>query len=162
MTIFVTVGTHDQELTRLIKRVDKIAPKINEKIIIQRGDTKYIPKSENCESFEFAADLKPYFKKARLVIAHAGIGTSIEVLREIKKPLILVPRQHKFNEHINDHQVGMARHFEQKWGVKAIYDIRDLNVELLKNYKKIIKMHDRELNQIRDYVKKIVLELERK
>ena len=160
--IFVTVGTHDQEFTRLIKRIDEIAPELKEEIIIQRGDTNYIPKSKNCKSFRFSSDLKPYFRKARLVIAHAGIGTTIEVLREIKKPLILVPRMHRFNEHINDHQIGMTKHFEKKWGVKAIYDIRNLDAELLKKYKMKIVMHDKELEKIRTYVKAIVLEVERR
>jgi len=158
--IFVTVGTHDQEFTRLLKRIDEIAPEVKEEIIVQRGFTRYVPK--NCKSFKFSPDLNPYFKKANLIIAHAGMGTSIEVLRQLKKTLILVPRQHKFNEHINDHQVGMARHFEKKWGVKVIYNMKDLTPEVLEKYRKIIKIHDRDLNSLREYLKNIIFKIKEK
>jgi UDP-N-acetylglucosamine transferase subunit ALG13 len=157
--IFITIGTHDQEFTRLIKKIDELAPNLKEKIVIQKGYTRYLPK--NCESFEFASTLEPYFKKARLIIAHAGIGNTLEAIRKFKKPLILVPRQHKYREHINDHQVGMARHFEEKWGVKVIYDIKELNLDLLKNYKKKVKMHDEDLNNFREVMKKIILSVKK-
>ncbi|PIN90851.1 hypothetical protein COU60_00720 [Candidatus Pacearchaeota archaeon CG10_big_fil_rev_8_21_14_0_10_34_76] len=153
--IFVSVGTHNQEFERLIRKIDNLAKEINEEIIIQRGHTKYIPK--NCKSFKFDSDLKPYMKKARLIIAHAGIGTTIEVLRKLKKPLILIPRQHKYGEHINDHQVGMARHFEKKWGVKIIYNIKDLTSELIKRYDRITPMNDKKLIMIRNYLKGAIL-----
>ena len=39
--IFVTVGTHPDQFDRLIRKIDTIAPKIKEKIVIQRGFTKY-------------------------------------------------------------------------------------------------------------------------
>lgn len=156
--IFVTVGTHDQEFTRLIKRIDELALNIEEKIIVQRGYTNYTPK--NCESFKFTPDLSPFLKKARLIISHAGMGTSIEVLREIKKPLILVPRQHKYNEHINDHQVGMAKHFEKKWGVKVVYSMKELTIELLNDYKNVVQMDDNDLKRIRKFLKEVIVKIQ--
>ncbi|MDP1695951.1 MAG: glycosyltransferase [archaeon] len=155
--IFVTVGTHDQEFTRLIRKIDEIAPKIKEKIIIQRGHTKYLPK--NCKSFEFAPSLEPYYKQARLVIAQ-GASSAWEFVYKYNKPLIVVPRQFKYNEHINDHQVEFSEVFEKKTGVKAIYNINDLTPNFLKNYHKIGKINKENLINLQNYMKSIITNME--
>ncbi len=149
--IFVSVGTHPGQFDRLVKRIDEIAPKIKEKIIIQRGFTKYIPK--NAESFTFTSNLEPYFKKARLVISHSATST-LEFVLFNKKPLITVPRQKKFGEHINDHQVEFAEFLETKTGVKAIIDINDLNAELLANYNVIAKIKKDNLKRLQSFFAK--------
>ena len=156
--IFVTVGTHNQEFTRLVKRIDEIAPKIKEKIIIQRGFTKYVPK--NCESFEWAPSLEPYYKKARIVISHAA-SSAWEFVYKYRKPLIVVPRQYKFNEHMNNHQVEFAESFEKKTEVKAIYNINDLTPELLKSYNKVGTINKENLIRLQNYMKKVIIELEK-
>jgi UDP-N-acetylglucosamine transferase subunit ALG13 len=157
--IFITVGTHDQEFTRLVKRIDKIAPKINEEIIIQRGFTKYVPK--NCKSFRFEPSLEKYYKKARLVIIH-GASSVWEFAYNYKKPLIIVPRQYKFNEHINDHQVDFAKSFSQKTGIRYILDIEGITSGLLKKYKKKARIKDTNLKKIQNFMKKVILEVEPK
>ena len=155
--IFVTLGNHNQEFTRLVRRIDEIAPKIKEKIIIQRGYTKYTPK--NCESFEFAPSLKPFYEKARIVIGHAA-SSAWEFLYDYEKPLIVVPRKKKYNEHINDHQVEFAQVLEKKTGVKAIYNIKELTPELLEKYKKIGKIDDSNLKKLQIFLKKKIQEIE--
>lgn len=146
--IFVTIGTHPGQFTRLIKKIDSIAPKIKEKIIIQRGFTKYKPK--NAESFEFADSLDPYFKKARLVVCHSATSV-MEFTLNNKKPLITVPRQKKFGEHINDHQVEFAEALNQKTGILAIYDINDLTPELLTNHNTLPKIKKDNLKNLQNY-----------
>lgn len=79
--IFVTVGTGKFDL--LIKEIDKIAPILKEKIVMQIGNGFYEPK--NCEFFRYARSLERYYKRARLVIAHGGAGTTYELLRMNKK-----------------------------------------------------------------------------
>jgi UDP-N-acetylglucosamine transferase subunit ALG13 len=41
--IFVTVGTHYQGFDRLIRKMDEIAGKIEEDVIMQIGSTQYKP-----------------------------------------------------------------------------------------------------------------------
>jgi UDP-N-acetylglucosamine transferase subunit ALG13 len=48
--IFVTVGTHPGGFDRLVQQMDKIAGLIKEKVVIQRGFTRYTPR--NAEYFE--------------------------------------------------------------------------------------------------------------
>jgi beta-1,4-N-acetylglucosaminyltransferase len=81
MVIFVTVGTGKFE--ELIKEIDRIAPKLKDKIIIQIGSGNYKPK--NCKWFKFAPNLQKYYKQATLIIAHGGPGTVFEILDTGKK-----------------------------------------------------------------------------
>jgi beta-1,4-N-acetylglucosaminyltransferase len=82
--IFVTVGSM-AEFDSLVEAIDKIASKLNEKIIMQIGNGKYIPK--NCEYFRYNKNLSKYMKKANLIITHGGAGTIFEILR-YRKPMI--------------------------------------------------------------------------
>lgn len=150
--IFVTIGTHPGQFDRLLRRIDEIAPKIKEKIIIQRGFTKYIPK--NTESFTFADDLDPYFNEARLVIVH-GATSLTEFVLKYKKPIITVPRQKRYGEHINDHQVEFAEALTKNTGILSIINISDLTPELLKNYKKVPKINKENLSTLRNNFIKI-------
>ena len=122
--IFVTVGTA-RDFSRLIKKVDEIAGKIKEEIIVQKGFTKYNPR--NCKYFEFVSrgEFLGYIKKTDIVITHAGAGTIIECLKN-KKPTITVPRRKKYNEHRNDHQMDVAKELEREGKVLVCYDVKNL------------------------------------
>lgn len=146
--IFVAVGTHPEQFDRLIERIDSIAQKIKEKIIIQRGFTSYVPK--NCESFDFSPSLDKYYKEARLVIVQAATSL-LEFLLKYKKPVIAVPRQKRFKEHINDHQVEFALFIQEKTGAMTIVDIEKLTPELLMNYKKIARIKKDNLIKLQKY-----------
>ena len=155
--IFVTVGTHPEQFYRLIKNIDIIAPNIKEKIIIQRGFTSYIPK--NCKSFEFSPSLEEYYKKAHLVIAQSATSL-IEFILKYKKPVITVPRQKRFKEHLNDHQIEFALFMQEKTGIKAILNIDDLTPALLKNYKKHAILKEDSLKKFQLYFIKLFEKLE--
>ena len=150
--IFVTVGTH-VKFTRLVKHIDLTAPEVKDKIIIQKGSTNYDPK--NCESFQWSPSLDNYMNKARLIISHGGLSC-LEGLKKFNKPTIIVPRQYKYKEHINDHQVEFAEEIEKRYGVKIIYNISDLTPELLNSYRKIVKIDDKNLKRLQSYLKKII------
>ena len=47
------------------------------------------------------------FQAAKLIVAHAGMGTILSAA-ELGKPIILMPRRFKFGEHRNDHQQDTA------------------------------------------------------
>jgi UDP-N-acetylglucosamine transferase subunit ALG13 len=131
--IFTTVGTHTQPFDRLLKKIDELVEKgiIKEKIIAQVGYSTYKPK--NYEYFTFTSEEKilELNKKARLIITHAGVGSIITALW-FGKPIIVVPRLKKFNEHINDHQIQIAKAFEKEKKVLACYDIANLGKFVIK------------------------------
>ncbi len=151
--IFVTIGTHSGQFDRLIRRIDEIAPKIKEEIIIQRGFTKYIPK--NTKSFEFTDNMNKYYKEARIVIAQSAT-TLIEFILKYGKPVITVPREAKYKEHINDHQVEFAEYFAKKANVLMIRNMKDLTPELLKKYDKKPKINLKGLHNLQAKIKQVI------
>ncbi len=57
---------------------------------------------------------------------------------QIGKTPIVVPRQHQFNEHVNDHQVEFARNVAQRKG--TIIPVEDINTlgDIITNYDQIV------------------------
>jgi UDP-N-acetylglucosamine transferase subunit ALG13 len=138
--IFVTVGNHYQGFDRLLKKMDEITPRLDRKVIIQKGYSSYQPK--HAEYFDFVSmDVSvECIKNADLVISHAGIGTII-VCKEHGIPLIIFPRRKKFNEHGTDHQMEIARALEERKEVHihAVYEAAQLEEkvkEVLKGQKR--------------------------
>ena len=128
--IFVTVGTHSQGFNRLIKKMDEIAGKSTEKIIMQIGSTTYKPK--NAEYFEFTENnqvIRELNRKARFIVCHGGAGTIIAALDE-GTPVIAVPRRKKYHEHVNDHQLELVQALEKSGKITALYDIEKLESTL--------------------------------
>ena len=57
---------------------------------------------------------------------------------QIGKTPIVVPRQHQFNEHVNDHQVEFARNVAQRMGtIIPVEDIETLG-DIITNYDQIV------------------------
>jgi UDP-N-acetylglucosamine transferase subunit ALG13 len=136
--IFVTVGTHEQPFDRLLVEVDKLieTEKIKEEVYMQTGFSTYIPK------FCTFSPLIPFDKfmelinKARIIITHGGPGSIMPVLYQNKVPIV-VPRQKKFREHVDDHQVTFCRHLEFKGKILAVYEIKELEQKII-NYDSLI------------------------
>lgn len=106
--IFVTVGTQKFQMNRLMKQIEMLAAMMpEEEFIIQYGHCTYVPK--NCKTFMFMD--RPQFEecidRCRLLITHGGVGTIMAGLRK-RKPVIVVPRLHKYGEHVDDHQIEAA------------------------------------------------------
>lgn len=138
--IFVTVGTHEQPFNRLVKKVDKLVSEgaINEKVIIQTGFSTYIPR--HCEIHKMMSfdEMQENLKKARIVITHGGPSSFIEALQFGKVPIV-VPRQEKFHEHVNNHQVDFTKLIAKRMNnIIPVYDTSDL-LETINNYDEIAK-----------------------
>ncbi|MDD6345595.1 MAG: glycosyltransferase [Oscillospiraceae bacterium] len=138
--IFVTVGTHEQPFNRLVKYMDMLKKhgRINEEIIIQTGFSTYEP--QFCEW----SKLYPYEKmtelisEARIVITHGGPSSFIMPLQIGKIPVV-VPRQFRYNEHVNNHQVEFSNAVAERQGnIIVVEDIKKLGETIL-NYDNIIK-----------------------
>ncbi|MDI6654714.1 MAG: glycosyltransferase, partial [Candidatus Hydrothermarchaeota archaeon] len=65
-------------------------------------------------------------KEARIVISHGGAGSIIFALRS-GKPVVVVPRLKKFDEHVNDHQLELAKQLEREGKIIGAYDIEELD-----------------------------------
>lgn len=146
--IFVTVGTHEQPFNRLIKKIDELKRDglIKDNVIMQIGYSTYKPQYCKWEKFFSFNEMHQYVSKARIVITHGGPSTFIMPLQIGKIPIV-VPRQHKFDEHVNDHQLMFARAANKKYGNLIIVENIDTLRDAITNYNVIVqKMHGSEPN----------------
>lgn len=132
--IFVTVGTHEQPFDRLLKKIDELKKNgiIQEKVIMQTGFSTYEPKYCEWSKLLPYKDMVQNVADARIVITHGGPASFIMPLQVGKIPIV-VPRQKKFEEHVNDHQVEFARNVAERMGnIIVIEDIEKLQEIIIK------------------------------
>ena len=79
-----------------------------------------------------------FFEKIVAPILTSGGPASFIMPLQIGKTPIVVPRQHQFNEHVNDHQVEFARNVAQRMG--TIIPVEDINTlgDIITNYDQIV------------------------
>ena len=138
--IFVTVGTHEQQFNRLIKTIDDLCKNkiINEEVFIQTGYSDYEPKYCKCAKLIPYNEMINKIEEARIVITHGGPASFIMPIQKGKIPIV-VPRQEKYNEHVNNHQFEFVKAIEERMNnIIPIYDISDLKENIL-NYDNIMK-----------------------
>lgn len=134
--IFVTVGTHEQSFDRLIDYMDKWAGEHDEEVVMQIGYAKKTPVNCKWHKILDRNDFIELEKKARIVITHGGPCCFTEVLQNGKIPVV-VPRMRKLYEHVDDHQVGISRAYEQKYhNIIVVEDIEKLG-DIIANYDQI-------------------------
>lgn len=137
--IFVTVGTHEQPFNRLIQKIDELKKDgtIQDDVIIQTGFSTYEPRCCQWSKLIPYQQMVKNVADARIVITHGGPASFIMPLQIGKVPIV-VPRQHQFNEHVNDHQVEFARKVAQRMGtIIPVEDIDTLS-DIIMNYDQII------------------------
>ena len=131
--IFVTVGTHEQPFNRLVEYMDNWASQHDEDVVIQAGYSTYAPKSASYSKLFSYQQMIKFVEQARIVITHGGPSSFIMPLQIGKIPIV-VPRQHKYNEHVNDHQVRFVRQVESRLGsIVVVEDIEKLG-NVIENY----------------------------
>lgn len=137
--IFVTVGTHEQPFNRLVMKIDELKKEgiIQDDVIIQTGFSTYVPKYCQWHKLISYDDMIKNVENARIVITHGGPASFIMPLQLGKTPIV-VPRQHKFNEHVNNHQVEFVRNVANRMG--TIIDVEDIETlgEIIKSYDQIV------------------------
>ena len=125
--ILVLLGTQNNSFHRLLEKIDELIEKqiINERVIVQAGYTRY--ESNNMRVFDLIPqeELDRYQEKADLIITHGGVGSIISSIKKGKK-VIAVPRLHKYQEHVNDHQKQIVELFSKKGYIVGIEDISEL------------------------------------
>lgn len=111
--IFVILGNSQLSFIRLIQLVELCKIFQGKTIIYQFGSTPFDPvKYPNSFDYVNRNKYETIFKQSELVISHAGVGTIIDA-GEYQKPLVIVPRRKKENEHHNDHQTQICHELIQ-------------------------------------------------
>ncbi len=145
---FVTVGTHYHGFERLVKKMDEISSKIDQKVVMQIGNTDYEP--QHCEYYKFVEEkqMLDLYKKSDVIVAHGGEGTLMDALSYVK-PVVVVPRLKKFHEHTDAHQMEISEALEKQGKVMVIYvidyvetaldEVKKMNLEQTKKSRTLAK-----------------------
>jgi len=136
--IFLTVGTHEQGLDRLLIELDRLVEvgEIKHEVFAQIGYSKYIPKNYQYKEMLSYKDMDTYVKTSDIVITHGGPGSIFHPLQYGKIPIV-VPRNPEFKEHVDDHQILFTKRLENLQKIIAVYSIDELAVKV-DNYKNLI------------------------
>ena len=122
--ILATVGMQ-LPFPRLMAALDRLAPLLGARVLAQTGpDTGRYPGLETVERL-LPQDFAVAVAQARVIVAHAGIGTVLTA-KAACKPLILFPRRHALGEHRNDHQIATARQLQGERGLHVAWGEADL------------------------------------
>ena len=81
--------------------------------------------------------MSKFMQKADIIITHGGPATFMSAITNGKKPIV-VPRQEKFGEHVNDHQVDFARNVAKRMGTIILVEDVDKLGETIENYNSIV------------------------
>jgi UDP-N-acetylglucosamine transferase subunit ALG13 len=135
--IFVTVGTHEQPFDRLVQEVDRLKGEdiIRDDIFVQTGYSIYKPQFCEYKDFIRFDEMMTRMTEAEVVITHGGTGSIMLVLYHQKVPLVM-PRQKKYREHIDDHQVLFCKAMADKKKIIAVYEIDELAPVII-NYRQM-------------------------
>lgn len=135
--IFVTVGTHEQQFNRLVEYMDKWAAQNDEEVVIQTGYSTYEPKHCKWQKLFPYQEMSEKVAAARIVITHGGPSSFIAPLQIGKTPIV-VPREKRFDEHVNDHQVKFCKEVESRMGtIVVVKDVEKLG-EVIEKYDELI------------------------
>lgn len=138
--IFVTVGTHEQPFNRLVQCVDELVRDkiINEEVVIQTGYCTYEPQYCKWSKLLSYNEMKKKVLDARIVITHGGPASFIMPLQEGKIPIV-IPRQKKYGEHVNNHQVDFVTCVAKRMGnIIPVIEIFELK-NIVLNYEDVVR-----------------------
>ena len=120
--IFVTLGTHHDPFPRLIEGLQALD---GDELVVQYGHSPAPLHAAETNQFLPFESLIEQIRTADVVVTHAGVGSILTCLRLGRTPLV-VPRQSRFGEHVDDHQVELTRALADDRKVIPVWDLDDL------------------------------------
>lgn len=129
--IVVTLGTMSrypfERAVRAVQRVLARSAGPNTRILWQIGDASPHDLPGEVRSTVSSSRLRAEIASADLVFAHAGTGSSLQILDAGRVPLLL-PRSASKGEHVDDHQSLIANELASR-GLAVTADPDDLDIE---------------------------------
>lgn len=127
--VVVTLGTSGYDFGRLVRRLTDLLPPTCE-VVWQIGATRHSSAmgsggAHHVHRVLSAGALAAAMADADLVVSHAGVGSALTALHAGRAPL-LVPRRARFGEHVDDHQVQIARELTGR-GLASTAEVENLD-----------------------------------
>jgi UDP-N-acetylglucosamine--N-acetylmuramyl-(pentapeptide) pyrophosphoryl-undecaprenol N-acetylglucosamine transferase len=127
--IFVSVGTHEAPFDRMLEAIHALD--LDEEVVVQHGPSSVRSGKTGVREHEFLPfdDVVANICRARAVVMHAGVGSVMISLANGKRPIVMA-RRHALGEHVDDHQLELARRMEAS-GLVTFVEDRDALVTAL-------------------------------
>jgi len=119
--IFATVGTHAQPFTRFL---DALATLPGD-VVVQYGHNPPPAGVREAVAFMPFHVLNEHMRAADVVVTHAGVG-SVLCAREAGHVPVVVPRLHRYGEHVDDHQLELVEALGADGHVIPVTDMSEL------------------------------------
>lgn len=127
--ILVTVGT-DLPFDRMVKVIDRWAgDRGREDVFAQIGEGGWKPRHIPFAEFLDPVDFKRRLAAAKVIVAHAGMGSILTSLHH-GKPILVMPKRASLGEQRNEHQLATARRMEELGKVDVAWDEAELELKL--------------------------------
>lgn len=153
--IFCTIGTQ-APFDRFLKIVDEVAADLDEEIVAQVYKSHYQTKNIKTVDLLPPDEFQELFKSARMIVAHAGMGTIISAMQQ-EKPIIVFPRIAKLGEHRNEHQLATAEKMKELGYVYVANDADELkNLLANPNLKPLHKLGEYASQSLIEEIHKVI------
>jgi UDP-N-acetylglucosamine transferase subunit ALG13 len=106
-----------------MRSVDSL--EVDEELVVQYGASSYVPRSCTAHRFMAYPDVFESMRRARVVIAHGGVGSILTAIHARKHPVV-VPRQRRYSEAVDDHQGELASRLAERGVVTVVLDLDEL------------------------------------
>lgn len=111
--IVVALGTHGRfGFPRLLARLVEVVPPEAE-VLWQVGSTRIPRMPAGARPHVPYAEMQQAMREADVVVTHAGVGSALAAMRTGQRA-VFVPRRHSHGEHVDDHQVELARQLDRR------------------------------------------------
>lgn len=121
--IFVSVGTHEAPFDRMLETVFALG--LDEELVVQHGPSAVRDERAIASDYLGFDEVVDHVRDARAVVMHAGVGSVMISLANGKRPIVMA-RRARFGEHVDDHQVELARRLEASGLVTVVDDVSSL------------------------------------
>lgn len=127
--ILVTVGAQ-MPFDRMTRAIDAWATlRERDDVFAQIGTTDFVPKHIEWTPFLNPQQFKEKVAQAKIMVAHAGMGSILSAL-QAGKPILVMPRRGDLRETRNDHQMATAKRFLELGSVEVAFDEQELFTKL--------------------------------
>jgi UDP-N-acetylglucosamine transferase subunit ALG13 len=127
-SVVVTLGTEAFGFRRAVERLVKILPR-DADVLWQTGHTDVDGLGIRARESVPGDELRDAMATADVVISHAGTGSAITSFEMGKRPVVL-PRESRFGEHVDDHQMLTAEELQRR-GLAVSVSVAELTHEHL-------------------------------
>ena len=149
----VLMGTQPQQFARLVGLLETV--KLSGKVVIQSGNTDIASKKYEVREFVKQGEFDSLVSGARYVITHGGVGSIMTALA-YGKPVLVVPRERRYGEHVNNHQKEIAKKLEKSGYVLVAENEKEFKkgvIQLLTGrLKKPVFNNSKLVNMVSEYI----------